>query len=245
MQRSCVQQYTAQWSLSHERIRRQTTQLHVAIKEFAWSLWFNHTVWDPEIGFVGPLPHSFLIVLSERFFFRSITSRLQEWSRVEVRTHRLLRLNLTCTCFVSTVYDGDKIRPATFPARSHLFGFIIDWCCFYYFVRNSLVALLEALCAQLVCPHTPQERTLSWSQERMVHASDLLQAQRNAHKYLAVHANKRSRREYLVHFKKTKRIQQHPHKILGSKIPLRADEDLSNNDVPVCKQIKIEFVLYN
>jgi len=23
---------------------------------------------------------------------------------------------------------------------------IIDWCCFYYFVRNSLVALLEALC---------------------------------------------------------------------------------------------------
>jgi len=24
----------------------------------------------------------------------------------------------------------------------------IDWCCFYYFVRNSLVALLEALCAR-------------------------------------------------------------------------------------------------
>ena len=24
---------------------------------------------------------------------------------------------------------------------------LIDWCCFYYFVRNSLVALLEALCA--------------------------------------------------------------------------------------------------
>ena len=23
---------------------------------------------------------------------------------------------------------------------------LIDWCCFYYFVRNSLVALLEALC---------------------------------------------------------------------------------------------------
>ena len=26
---------------------------------------------------------------------------------------------------------------------------VIDWCCFYYFVRNSLVALLEALCACL------------------------------------------------------------------------------------------------
>ena len=24
-----------------------------------------------------------------------------------------------------------------------------DWCCFYYFVRNSLVALMEALCARI------------------------------------------------------------------------------------------------
>jgi len=29
--------------------------------------------------------------------------------------------------------------------------FFIDWCCFYYFVRNSLVALLEALCARIFC----------------------------------------------------------------------------------------------
>ena len=26
----------------------------------------------------------------------------------------------------------------------------IDWCCSYYFVRNSLVALLEALCARII-----------------------------------------------------------------------------------------------
>ena len=26
---------------------------------------------------------------------------------------------------------------------------LIDWCCFYYFVRNSLIALLEALCARI------------------------------------------------------------------------------------------------
>ena len=26
---------------------------------------------------------------------------------------------------------------------------MIDWCCFYYFVKNSLVALLEALCARI------------------------------------------------------------------------------------------------
>ena len=28
-------------------------------------------------------------------------------------------------------------------------GAPIDWCCFYYLVRNSLVALLEALCARI------------------------------------------------------------------------------------------------
>jgi len=28
--------------------------------------------------------------------------------------------------------------------------YMIDWCCFYYFVRNSLVALLEAPCARIL-----------------------------------------------------------------------------------------------
>jgi len=32
---------------------------------------------------------------------------------------------------------------------THVCMFMIDWCCFYYFVRNSQVALLEALCAQM------------------------------------------------------------------------------------------------
>jgi len=32
-------------------------------------------------------------------------------------------------------------------STSHLQA-ITDWCCYYYFVRNSLVALLEALCAR-------------------------------------------------------------------------------------------------
>ena len=31
----------------------------------------------------------------------------------------------------------------------HPFLFSIDWCCFYYFLRNSLVALLEALFARV------------------------------------------------------------------------------------------------
>jgi len=52
------------------------------------------------------------------------------------------------------------------------FGFIlhIDWCCFYYFLRNSLVALLEALFARILAVyfihlsriiHISQENTLT------------------------------------------------------------------------------------
>ena len=33
------------------------------------------------------------------------------------------------------------------PTGGHLCLMCFDWCCFYYFVRNSLVALLEASCA--------------------------------------------------------------------------------------------------
>jgi len=34
-------------------------------------------------------------------------------------------------------------------AAKHV-GLSIDWCCFYYFVLNSLIALLEALCARIL-----------------------------------------------------------------------------------------------
>ena len=37
-----------------------------------------------------------------------------------------------------------------FVSSNHTFEFVrlIDWCCFYYFVKNSVVALLEVLCAR-------------------------------------------------------------------------------------------------
>jgi len=36
------------------------------------------------------------------------------------------------------------------PAAQHIYGQMIDWCCVYYFVRNSRVSLLEALCARII-----------------------------------------------------------------------------------------------
>jgi len=40
-------------------------------------------------------------------------------------------------------------RKKAFSPRSHPAWVSFDWCCFYYFVRNSLVALLEALCTRI------------------------------------------------------------------------------------------------
>ena len=55
------------------------------------------------------------------------------------------RKNTCCSCIVAL-------------ALTHLYSWsarsIIDWCCFYYFVRNSLVALLEALRARSVSAST-------------------------------------------------------------------------------------------
>ena len=50
---------------------------------------------------------------------------------------------------------------------SMLLQFPLDWCCFYYFLRNSLVALLDALFARQVNKSTPAGPLLrarkSWS----------------------------------------------------------------------------------
>ena len=48
----------------------------------------------------------------------------------------------------------------------------IDWCCFYYFVRNSQVALLETLCAsvmQWVATHPHPSTALAYREPRSHH----------------------------------------------------------------------------
>ena len=51
---------------------------------------------------------------------------------------------------------------------------LIDWCCFYYFVRNRLVALLEALCARIFLLSRgpkPVARRCSLKKSVQIHAS--------------------------------------------------------------------------
>ena len=40
-------------------------------------------------------------------------------------------------------------RMAIYPSTWQIAKSMYDWCCFYYFVRNSLVDLLETLCARI------------------------------------------------------------------------------------------------
>jgi len=53
-----------------------------------------------------------------------------------------------CSCFSKMPFSICVESPRIFQCLISIpAGF--DWCCFYYFVRNSLVALLEALCARI------------------------------------------------------------------------------------------------
>jgi len=52
--------------------------------------------------------------------------------------------HLVCIHMVTWICTNFANRHTDLLAR------VIDWCCFYYFVENSLVALLEALCARIL-----------------------------------------------------------------------------------------------
>ena len=52
-----------------------------------------------------------------------------------------------CICTLSSTCT---IRLNTHVYNIYACVYMIDWCCFYYFVKNSLIALLEALCTRKV-----------------------------------------------------------------------------------------------
>jgi len=52
-----------------------------------------------------------------------------------------------CICIFIGIHWGMKSYRKSSQNYSHS-SVPIDWCCFYYLVRNSLIALLEALCAR-------------------------------------------------------------------------------------------------
>ena len=61
----------------------------------------------------------------------------------------LLRFTRTCTTYITFFdvnFEHSNFQRSFCELLSHTMSFF-DWCCFYYFLRNSLVALLEALFA--------------------------------------------------------------------------------------------------
>ena len=63
----------------------------------------------------------------------------------------LTRLGSTCSNPVRFEVSVTVLHPPILSVKAPYFSicWLIDWCCFYYLVRNSLVALLKALCAQM------------------------------------------------------------------------------------------------
>jgi len=49
-------------------------------------------------------------------------------------------------CVISWFFNQDLTM------QDLILFWLFDWCCFYYFGRNNLVALLEALCATVCAP---------------------------------------------------------------------------------------------
>ena len=66
--------------------------------------------------------------------------------------------------------------------------FVIDWCCFYYFLRNCLVALLEALFARLLQITVLNDRRISIAKQK----SDSRATQELDRQYHLVHTGNRS-----------------------------------------------------
>jgi len=86
------------------------------------------------------------VLFSLIFFLGCWNPNQSLWTQKTV----LDRCLLTCDCTTSgTCY---WVVFSFFPSLSFFLSFFrgwrIDWCCFYYFLRNSLVALLEALFAR-------------------------------------------------------------------------------------------------
>ena len=80
----------------------------------------------------------FLGLIREHLYFWNLHSNLYQiaWVPEVIDTH-----HNSCRCQLYGQFES-----------------LVDSCCFYYFVRNSLVALLEALCA-----HTNKRSSLSVS----------------------------------------------------------------------------------
>ena len=70
--------------------------------------------------------------------------KTKEISERVAKTHRILPLRLYMSFATRKPYN-EWIFRGKWPAT---WGMLFDWCSFYYFVRNSLVALLTVLCAR-------------------------------------------------------------------------------------------------
>ena len=67
--------------------------------------------------------------------------------RIYMCTHQYTNISKICKCMKIYKHSWDCLSSGHLWKQHQVIlpvGIYFDWCCFYYFVRNSLVALLEA-----------------------------------------------------------------------------------------------------
>jgi len=113
-----------------------------------WSFWLHHLFCQERLLCQRPWP-CFLLL----HFQRAGSEHSWAWSWALKVLYRkdvwkyMPWLSKGTHCFRSSDTDANL---STHDVSTLLGLCCIDWCCFYHFVRNSLVALLEALCAQIL-----------------------------------------------------------------------------------------------
>jgi len=109
-----------------------------------WSRGTRVCVRTRSLSLVSPLFHSFYRFLSPSLYM------IKHRANVIGNPNKEARLSLNTFALSTPIFLPTDRLPHRNTAPIPLVQlFFLIWCCLYYFVRNSLVALLEALCARI------------------------------------------------------------------------------------------------
>ena len=95
-----------------------------------------------ELRFVTPDKESSMNTLWQEKGFRQIAAE-SRWRKKAAESDKIISVK-------EHKIERHDFNPTTFYEYFFLESKAADWCCFYYFIRSSLVALLEALCARIL-----------------------------------------------------------------------------------------------
>ena len=92
---------------------------------------------------------------------------------------------------------------------------LIDWCCFYYFVKNSLVALLKALCTRKQYYHTRTHTQIHTRTYTHTHTNTRIHTQTHTHTHTHTHRERETHKNTQIRTPRHARIHACTCKLAG------------------------------